>query len=149
MAALDAVLDAAGLPARTLSALHRGVTLEVGGWPLDVGIAIQRGVLRAQGELLGPGQVDAHELLHDHRQLAFVRFSHSDGGAVWVEAEVPLAAATEPLIDAMLGALVEAAELGRRRAQRPVLGRLVTPLPGPGLLRLVVDRPQSRAARLS
>lgn len=115
MAAVDGVLAAAGVPARWLADDHRGFRVDVGGWPLDVGIAVTDGMLRAQGELLGPGQVDPHELLHDHRKRPFARFSHADGGAVWVEAELPLLAATPALIDAMLGALLELAERARRR----------------------------------
>lgn len=117
MTALDAALAEAGLPTRVLAPDHRGTSVEVGGWPLDIGICIEDGLLRAQGEVCGPGQVDPHELLHDHRKRAFARFSHADGGAVWVEAELPLAAASTALVDAMLGALLEAAALARERAR--------------------------------
>ena len=63
-------------------------TVDVEGWPLDVGISVQDGFLRAQAEACGHGQVDPHELLHDHRKRAFAKFTHADGGAVWVEAAV-------------------------------------------------------------
>lgn len=117
IAVLDAVLEGANLPARCLSADHRGISCEVAGWPLDVGICVQDGMLRAQAEVCGHGQVDPHDLLHDHRKRAFARFSHADGGAVWVEAELPLVAATPELVDAMLGALLDAAALARERAR--------------------------------
>lgn len=117
IAVLDAVLTEAGLSARHLSADHRGLQFDVGGWPLDVGVSVQDGVLRAQAEVCGHGQVDPHDLLHDHRKRTFVRFSHADGGAVWVEAELPLIAATPELVDAMLGALLEAAGVARERAR--------------------------------
>jgi hypothetical protein len=117
MNALDAALSAAGLQARHLAPDHRGFSTEVAGWPLDVGVAIQDGLLRAQAEAVGPDQVDPHELLHDHRQRPFARFSHADGGAVWVEGELPLLAATPELVDAMLGAVIEAAALARERAK--------------------------------
>jgi hypothetical protein len=116
MAALDAALASAGLAARWLAPDHRGLSVEVAGWPLDIGVAIQDGLLRAQAEVVGHNQVDPHELLHDHRKRPFARFSHADGGAVWVEGELPLLAATPELIDAMLGAVIEAAALARERA---------------------------------
>lgn len=117
MAVLDAVLEDANLPARRLSEDHRGLSVDVAGWPLDVGVCVQDGMLRAQAEVCGHGQVDPHDLLHDHRKRTFVRFSHADGGAVWVEAELPLIAATPELVDAMLGALLEAAAVARERAR--------------------------------
>lgn len=116
MNTLDAVLADANLPARRLAEDHRGISCEVGGWPLDIGIAVEQGMLRAQAEVCGHGQVDPHELLHDHRKRPFARFSHADGGAVWVEAELPVRAATPALVDAMLGALLDAAALARERA---------------------------------
>lgn len=117
MAVVDRVLGAAGTPVRRLGADQRGLQLEAGGWPLDVGLRAAGGILRAQAEVVGPGQVDPHELLHDHRKRPFARFSHAACGTVWVEAELPLIAATPELVDAMLGALVEAAELARQRAR--------------------------------
>ena len=74
-------------------------------------------ILRAQAQACGHGQVDPHELLHDHRKRAFAKFTHADGGAVWVEADLPLIAATPELVDAMLGAFIEAAALARERAK--------------------------------
>jgi hypothetical protein len=115
--ALDVALAAAGIEARVLAPDHRGLSVDVAGWPLDIGVCVQDGMLRAQGEACGHGLVDPHELLHDHRKRPFARFSHADGGAVWVEAELPLLAATPELVDAMLGALLNAAALARERAK--------------------------------
>ncbi len=117
MLVLDAVLAESGIEARVLAADHRGIQLDVAGWPLDVGISVQDGFLRAQAQACGHGQVDPHELLHDHRKRAFAKFTHADGGAVWVEADLPLIAATPELVDAMLGAFIEAAALARERAK--------------------------------
>lgn len=114
---LDATLAASGLDVRHLAPDHRGFSVEVGGWPLDVGVCVQDGFLRAQAPVCGRGQVDPHELLHDHRKRAFARFTHADGGEVWVEADLPLIAATPELVDALLGALLEAAALARERAR--------------------------------
>lgn len=116
--ALDAALADAGIAARTLTDHQRGFSVEIAGWPLDVGVHVEDGVLRAQGPVCGPGQVDPHELLHDHRKRPFVRFSHCAAGSVWVEGELPLIAAGDRrLVDAMLGGLLEAAELARERAK--------------------------------
>ena len=41
MAVLDGVLADCGLDARTLAADHRGLSLEVAGWPLDIGIRVE------------------------------------------------------------------------------------------------------------
>lgn len=117
MAVLDGALVSAGVDARHLAPDHRGFSIEVGGWPLDVGVCVQDGFLRAQAPVCGRGQVDPHDLLHDHRKRAFARFTHADGGEVWVEADLPLIAVTPELVDALLGALLEAAALARARAQ--------------------------------
>jgi hypothetical protein len=118
MRALDAALADAALRARALTDHQRGFSVEIAGWDLDVGIHIEDGVLRAQAPVCGPGQVDPHELLHDHRKRPFVRFSHCAAGAVWVEGELPLiAAGDQRLVDAMLGGVLEAAQLARERAQ--------------------------------
>lgn len=117
MAALDAALADAEIVARALTDHQRGFSVEICGWPLDVGIHIEDGLLRAQGPVCGPDQVDPHELLHDHRKRPFVRFSHCAAGSVWVEGELPLVAAGEQrLVDAMLGGLLAAAQQARERA---------------------------------
>lgn len=117
MRAADLALAQAQIVARHLAEDQRGFSVEIGGWPLDVGVHIEDGVLRAQAPVCGPGQVDPHELLHDHRKRPFVRFSHCAAGSVWVEGELPLAAASDArLVDAMLGGLLAAAELARERA---------------------------------
>ena len=118
MRALDAALVDAGIAARALAGDQRGFAVEIAGWDLDVGVHIEDGVLRAQAPVCGPGQVDPHELLHDHRKRPFVRFSHCAAGSVWVEGELPLVAAGDRrLVDAMLGGLLAAAELARERAK--------------------------------
>lgn len=117
MAALDAALADAEISARTLADDQRGFSVDVCGWPLDVGVHIEDGLLRAQAPVCGPGRIDPHELLHDHRKRPFVRFSHCAAGSVWVEGELPLVAAGDGrLVDAMLGGLLAAAQLGRERA---------------------------------
>lgn len=101
---------------RTLAPGHWGLTLEVAGWPLHVGVAVRRGVLRAQADAVGPGVLDAHDLLHRNRQLRLVRYTHAADGTVWVEADLPEEAVTPELVDRLLGALVAAALRARELA---------------------------------
>lgn len=111
-----AALAQSELAYRRLGPQQLGFAVECGGWPLEVGVRVEGPVLRAQACVCGPGQVNAHELLHDHRKRAFARFTHAECGTVWVEAELPAGAVTADLVDLMLGALLDAAELGRHRA---------------------------------
>lgn len=116
MEAVSAALRAAGIPVRQLAPDQLGFVVEVGGWPLEVGVRAEAPVLRVQAVACGPGQVDPHVLLHDHRKRPFVRFSHAACGTVWIEGELPLAAVTPALADHLLGAFLEAAGLARGRA---------------------------------
>lgn len=100
---------------RTLAPDHWGLTVEAGGWPLDVGLALRQGVLRAQAEVIGPGRVDPHELLHRNRRLRLARYTHADDGTVWVEADLPEDAVTPEHVDRLLGAVVSAAIVLRER----------------------------------
>jgi hypothetical protein len=91
-----------------------GVALEdVGGWPLDVGLRVRDGLLAVQAEVLGPGLVEPHLLLHRNRLGVLVRYAHSSAGAVHVHAELPLAAIDAPAVDRVLALVVEAAEWAR------------------------------------
>lgn len=93
-----------------------GLTLEdVGGRPLDVGLALRDGVLRAQAQALDPDLVDHHELLHRNRGLVLARYTHAGDGTVWVEADLPPAAVDATWVDRLLGAVVEAATVARWR----------------------------------
>lgn len=88
---------------------------DIGGWPLDVGLALSAdgALLRAQAEVCGPGQLDPHELLHRNRRLALVRFSETLAGTVWIEGWLPAAAVDAALLDRLLGGLVAAADDAR------------------------------------
>ncbi|MBJ7520807.1 MAG: hypothetical protein JHC84_14010 [Solirubrobacteraceae bacterium] len=101
---------------RTLSADHWGLSVEAAGWPLDIGLAVRHGVLRAQAEALRSGVIDAHELLYRNRRLRLVRYTHAADGTVWVEADLPQESVTAPLVDRLLGGLVAAAVVLRERA---------------------------------
>lgn len=105
--ALDSYLSSAG--ARRLAPAEWGLTLEdVGGWPLDVGVRVRRGVLRAQAFVAGAGSVDDHELLVRNRGLLMVRFAHTGSGDVWAVGELASEHADAASVDRLLGLLVQA-----------------------------------------
>jgi hypothetical protein len=89
---------------------------DVAGWPLHVGLALRQGLLRAQAEVVGAGQVDDHEVLFRNRSLAIVRYAHTGAGAVWVIGDLPQSAVTPAELDRLLGLLVAAAGDLRRLA---------------------------------
>ncbi len=110
-AAVEACLTRSAASWRALAAGEWGLRAEAGGWPLDVGIALRDGVLRAQAPVLGPGGADPHALLFRNRRLVLVRLSHTGDGAIWVQGEIPaVAACHEAEVDRLLGALVAAAD---------------------------------------
>lgn len=93
-----------------------GLTMEAGGWPLHVGVALRDGLLRIQAEALGPDQVSDHELLHRNRTLRLVRYTHAGDGTVWVMADLPQEAVTPAWLDKLMGSVVGAAIVARERA---------------------------------
>jgi hypothetical protein len=101
---------------RRVAADQWGLTVESAGWPLHVGVAIRDGLLRAQAEVLPAGALDPHALLRWNRGLPHVRFTHSGGGDVWVEGDLPLDALTEQRLDGLLGLLVRVATQAREAA---------------------------------
>jgi hypothetical protein len=112
-AAVDAYLDALDGDTRRVAPGEWGLTVEAGGWPLHVGIVLRDGLLRAQAEVAGPGQLDPHVLLRWNRDLPIARFSHTGTAAAWVQADLPAEAASPERIDAMLGLLVRVAAQAR------------------------------------
>src|SRR4051795_1751949 len=87
-----------------------GLTVpDVGGWPLDVGVRLRRGVLRAQAFVAGAGSVDDHELLVRNRGLLLVRFAHTGSGDVWLVGELLEEHVSEQSVDRLLGLVVQAA----------------------------------------
>jgi hypothetical protein len=109
-AAVEACLGAGGAHWRRVAPGEWGLRAEAAGWPLDVGIALRGGLLRAQAEVLGPERSDPRDLLRRNRRLVLVRLGHTRAGAVWVAGELPASAATEAEVDRLLGLLVEAAD---------------------------------------
>src|SRR6266576_5424920 len=106
--AVQAVVAGAG--GRHLAGGEWGLTVpDVGGWPLDVGVRLRRGVLRAQAFVAGAGSVDEHELLVRNRGLLLVRFSHTGSGDVWLVGEAFDEHVDERSVDRLLGLVVQAA----------------------------------------
>ena len=94
-----------------------GLTVESAGWPLHIGMAWRDGLLRAQAEVLSPGQVADHELLFRNRSLVLVRYAHTGAGAVYVHGELPPELVTPQWLDRLLGMLVDASNVARERAR--------------------------------
>ncbi len=122
MAAVDAIESyVGGLPglrARRLAHGEWGLTVpgeELDGEPLDVGLRIADGLLRAQAVALhGAGDdVDPWLLLWWNRQTRLVRFGCTRSRDVWVHADVPAAGLDERGVDRLLGLIVEAALTAR------------------------------------
>src|SRR3954452_23441431 len=116
--AVQAVINGAG--GRSLAAGEWGLSLpDVGGWPLDIGLRLRRGVLRAQAFVAPAGVVDEHELLVRNRGLVMVRFAHTGSGDVWLVGEAFEEDVDERAVDRLLGLLVQAAGDVRRLVADP------------------------------
>jgi hypothetical protein len=108
--AIDEYLSAVEAETRRVAPGEWGLSApDVGGWPLHVGLRLNHGLLRAQAEVVGPGQVDDHEVLVRNRTLAIVRYAHTHAGAVWVVGDLPQRAIDAAELDRLLGVLVAAA----------------------------------------
>jgi hypothetical protein len=115
-AAIEAYLDGLDGETRRVAAGEWGLSVDAAGWPLHVGVALRDGLLRAQAEVVEPGRIEDHVLLHWNRSLPLVRFSHSGAGAVWVQGDLPLEAVSAKRLDEFLGLLVRVAIQAREAA---------------------------------
>jgi hypothetical protein len=115
-AAIEAYLGALEGETRRVAEGEWGLSVDAAGWPLHVGVALRDGLLRAQAEVLEPGRIDDHVLLHWNRSLPLVRFSHSGAEAVWVQGDLPLEAVSAKRLDGFLGLLVRVATQAREAA---------------------------------
>jgi hypothetical protein len=137
MAAVD-VVDAyvSALPrgGRRLAHAEWGITVpaeSIGGHPLDVGLRIADGLLRAQAAALpGAGDLDPWMLLWWNRQMRLVRFACTRSRDIWVHADLPVAAVDEPGVDRLLGLVAEAAAAVRDHATRARGGARPAPAGG-------------------
>lgn len=110
-AAVEACLTRSAAPWRAVAAGEWGLRAEAAGWPLDIGLALRGGLLRAQAQVLAPGRADAHALLHRNRRAELARLTHTGDGTVWVQGEIPATAPPlEADVDRLLGALVALAD---------------------------------------
>jgi hypothetical protein len=124
MAAVD-VVDSylRALPGgfRRLAHAEFGLTVpaeSAGGEPLDVGLSIADGLLRAKAPVLGPAEdLDPWMLLWWNRQTRQVRFGCTRSREIWVHADLPAAAVDERALDRLLGLLVEGAVAVRDHAR--------------------------------
>jgi putative sensory transduction regulator len=115
-AAVEAYLETLEGETRRVAAGEWGLTVDAAGWPLHVGVALRDGLLRAQAEVIQPGRLDDHVLLHWNRSLPLVRFSHTGEGAVWVQGDLPVETVTIDRLDGFLGLLVRVATQAREAA---------------------------------
>jgi hypothetical protein len=121
MAAAVDIVDAylAALPGSTRRLGHAewGVSLpaeQAAGWPLDVGLRIDDGILRAQAfALAADEQVNPWNFLHWNRGTRYIRFACTQSGDIWVHADLPVAAVDEREVDRLLGLVVEGAVAAR------------------------------------
>ena len=116
MAAVDVVesyLNALPGGFRRLAHTEFGLTVpgeSAGGRPLDVGLTISDGLLRAKAPALGPSEdLDPWMLLWWNRQTRHVRFGCTRSREIWVHADLPAATVDERALDRLLGLVVEAA----------------------------------------
>lgn len=116
-ATVDAYLGTLDLEWRRVAPGEWGLTVDAAGWPLHLGLAMRDGLLRAQGEVVGPDRLSDHELLFRNRGLVLVRYAHTGAGAVWVHGELPPELVSAQWLDRLLGMLVDAAIVVRQRAR--------------------------------
>ena len=108
--------------ARRVAEGEWGLTLpgeSAGGWPLEVGLRLADGMVRAQAPAAAFDEaLDPWMLLWWNRQTRYVRFACSRSREVWVHADWPAAALDERSLDRLLGLLVEGALAVRSYAER-------------------------------
>jgi hypothetical protein len=103
---------------RRLAHVEWGITIpadSAGGEPLDVGLRIADGLLRAQAVALhGAGQLDPWLLLWWNRQTRIVRFGCTRSRDIWIHGDLPAPGLDERALDRLLGLVTEAALIIRR-----------------------------------
>jgi hypothetical protein len=108
-----------GLPGETRRLGHGewGITLPAdqgAGWPLDVGLRIADELLRVQAFALGADDaINPWNFLHWNRGTRMIRFSCTRAGDIWVQADIPVGAVDERMVDRLLGLVVEGAVMAR------------------------------------
>jgi hypothetical protein len=119
---VDSYLEGLDGSVRRLAHAEWGLTLpdQVAGGPLDVGLRIADGLLRAQAFAVPADEsLDGWMLLWWNRQTRVVRFGSDRARNVWVQADLPVAAVEdEAAVDRLLGLVVEAVTAARDYAAR-------------------------------
>lgn len=114
---VDRYLEALPGASRRLGHAEWGVTIaaeQAAGWPLDVGLRIEDGILRAKAFALAADEaVNPWNFLHWNRQTRYIRFSCTQSGDIWVHADLPVSAVDEREVDRFLGLVVEGALAAR------------------------------------
>jgi hypothetical protein len=102
-----------GVGARCLAPGEWGLTVP-DEHPLDIGIRVDGALVRVQAFAVPAADAPSSEdVLHWNRATRMVRYSRTRDGDVWVQADVPVAAADAALMDQVLGLVVEAARAAR------------------------------------
>ena len=119
---IDSYLEGLDGDTRRVAHAEWGITLpdQIEGGPLDVGLRIADGLLRAQAFAVpADDALDAWMLLWWNRQTRLVRFGSDRARNVWVQAEMPVAGIEdEAAVDRLLGLVVEAVAAARDYAAR-------------------------------
>jgi len=119
---IDAYVDALPAGGRRLAHAEWGITVpaeSIGGEPLDVGLRIADGLLRAQAVALhGAGDLDPWMLLWWNRQTRYVRYGCTRSRDIWVHADLPVAGLDDRGVDRLLGLVTEASVAVRDYAER-------------------------------
>jgi hypothetical protein len=100
------------LHGRRLAHGEWGITIpaaSAGGEPLDVGLRLADGLLRAQAVALHGADVDPWLLLWWNRQTRLVRFGCTRSHDIWIHADLPAPGLDERALDRLLGLVAEAA----------------------------------------
>jgi hypothetical protein len=109
--------------AREVAPGEWGLSLEAGGFPLELGVSVRGRFVRAQAAVLPPGVIDPHQLLYWNRQAPLVCFAENGAGEVWVSGELPLSGIEGETLDQFLGLLLSLAA----RAREFVVGPRLAP----------------------
>jgi hypothetical protein len=108
---IDSYLSSLPGEVRRLARSEWGLTIppDTLGEPLDVGLSISDGLMRAKAPAGGSAdELDPWMLLWWNRQTRLVRFACTRSREVWVHADLPVAAVDERAVDRLLGLVVEA-----------------------------------------
>ncbi len=103
-----------------------------GGEPLDVGLRIADGLLRAQAVAVhAAGFLDPWMLLWWNRQTRLVRFGCSRAQDIWIHADLPAPGVDERALDRLLGLVAEAAMAVRSHAGAGAAAEATPPADAP------------------